>query len=149
MNRSTPQMRDFAESLIAHETEENKSSGTRSPADFLVWEKLRPHLSMLMGNVGVYSLVSRALAVSRCGVASLNSVQVKVDGSLEGLDELGVQSDPEQFAEGRLVLVTQLLGLLVAFIGEELTLRLVREAWPKLSLNDLDLKKREGNEETK
>ncbi len=149
MNRSTPQMRDFAERLIAHGTEENKSSGTRSPADFLVWEKLRPHLAMLMGNVGVYSLISRALAVSRCGVASLNAVQVKVDGSLEGLDELDVQSDPEQFAEGRLVLVTQLLGLLVAFIGEELTLRLVREAWPKLSLNDLDLKKREGNEKTK
>lgn len=82
-------------------------------------------------------------------MASLNAVQVKVDGSLEGLDELDVQSDPEQFAEGRLVLVTQLLGLLVAFIGEELTLRLVREAWPKLSLNDLDLKKREGNEKAK
>ena len=30
-----------------------------------------------------------------------------------------------------------LLGLLVVLIGEGLTLRLVREAWPKLSLNHL------------
>jgi hypothetical protein len=28
-----------------------------------------------------------------------------------------------------------LLGLLVAFIGEDLTLRLVREVWSKLSLD--------------
>jgi hypothetical protein len=33
------------------------------------------------------------------------------------------------------VLVAQLLGLLVTFIGEDLTLGLVREIWPKLSLD--------------
>jgi len=35
------------------------------------------------------------------------------------------------------LLVAQLLGLLVAFIGENLTLRLMRDVWPKLSLEDL------------
>jgi hypothetical protein len=39
-----------------------------------------------------------------------------------------------------------LLGLLVAFIGEDLTLRLVREVWPKLSLNNLDFGKGYKNE---
>jgi hypothetical protein len=31
-----------------------------------------------------------------------------------------------------------LLGLLVAFIGENLTVRLLREVWPKVPLDDLD-----------
>jgi len=39
-----------------------------------------------------------------------------------------------------------LLGLLVAFIGENLTIRLVREVWPKAPLNDLDLTQEGKNE---
>jgi hypothetical protein len=42
-------------------------------------------------------------------------------------------------SEGRVVLLAQLLGLLVAFIGESLTLRLVLEVWPKVPLEDLEL----------
>jgi len=38
-------------------------------------------------------------------------------------------------------LVSQLLSLLVAFIGANITLRMVREVWPKLSLNDLEFSK--------
>jgi len=60
---------------------------------------------------------------------------------LEGLEELQAQVDPEEMAEGSVVLVAQLLALLVAFIGENLTLQMVREVWPKLSLNDLDFDK--------
>ena len=60
---------------------------------------------------------------------------------MEGLEELQAQVDPEEMAEGSVVLVAQLLALLVAFIGENLTLQMVREVWPKLSLNDLDFDK--------
>ena len=149
MNRATPQMRDFAERLIAYETRENKSSGTKNPAAFPVCEKLRPHLATLMGNTGVRSLLSRALTVTREEVDSLRAVQVKADGSLEGSDELEVQADPEELAKGSVVLVAQLLGLLVAFIGENLTLRLVREVWPKLSLDDWDFGEGDKNDKRK
>jgi hypothetical protein len=66
-------------------------------------------------------------------------VQVKADGSLEHSGELEVQAEPEELAKGSVVLVAQLLGLLVAFIGETLTLRLMRDIWPKLSANIWDL----------
>jgi hypothetical protein len=59
------------------------------------------------------------------------------------LDKLGAQVDPEEIFEGCVVLLAQLLGLLAAFIGENLTLHLVREVWPKLSLKDLDFGKRD------
>ena len=142
-------MRDCAERLIAYETRENKSSETKTPAAFHVGEKLRPHLTTLLGNVGFRALLSRALALANTDVPWLRAVHVKADGSLEGLDELEAQVDPDEIFEGCLVLLAQLLGLLVAFIGENLMLRLVREVWPKLSLNDLDVCKEDKNEKAK
>ena len=141
MSQVTPQMRDFAERLISYETTKNKSSETKTSAAFLVGEKLRPQLAALMGNVGFRALLSRALALSNAEIPWLRAVHVKADGSFEGLDELGAQVDPDGISEGRVVLLAQLLGLLVTFIGEELTLRLVREVWPKLSPNNLDFGK--------
>jgi hypothetical protein len=60
---------------------------------------------------------------------------------LGGLEQLPAQLGLEEFFEGRVVLLAQLLGLLVAFIGENLTLRLVREVWPKVPLKDIELTK--------
>ena len=137
MSRATPKMRNFAEHLIAYETKENNSSATKRPAAFLVCEKSRSHLATFMGNTGFRALLARALALANAEVAWLRAVHVKSDGSLEGLDELAAQVDPKEMAEGSVVLVAQLLGLLVAFIGENLTVRLVREVWPKLSFSDL------------
>ncbi len=141
MSRATPQMRGLSQCLIAYETRENKSSETRTPAACLVSEKLRPHLATLMGSVGFRALLARALALTHPEAAWLRAVHVKADGSLEGLDELEAQIHPDEIFEGCVVLLAQLLGLLAAFIGENLTLRMVREVWPKLSLNDLDFGK--------
>jgi hypothetical protein len=128
-------MRDLAERLVAYETKANKSSKTKTLAAFLVGEKLRPDLAALMGSVGFRALLSRALALANAEVPWLRAVHVKADGSFEGLAELEAQVDPEEIFEGGIVLLAQLLGLLVAFIGEDLTLRLVREVWSKLSLD--------------
>ena len=142
-------MRDFAERLIAHETRGNKSSGTKTSAAFLVCEKLRPQLANLMGNTGFHALVSRALALATTEAPWLRAMQVKSDGSLEMSGELEANVDPERIAEGGVVLTAHLLGLLATFIGEDLTLQLVREVGPKLLLNDLDLGKRDKNEKAK
>ena len=149
MSRATPKMRDFAERLIAYETTKNKSSETKIRAAFLVGEKLRPQLAALMGNVGFCALISRALALTSAEVPWLRALHVNADSSFQGLDEFGAQVDPDEIFKGRVVLLAQLLGLLVAFIGEKLTLRLVREVWPKLSLNDVDLGTRDKNEKAK
>lgn len=149
MSRATPKMRDFAKRLIAHETWGNNSSETKASVAFLVDEKLRPHLATFMGNVGFRALLSRALALASAEVPWLRAVHVRADGSLEGLHELEAQVDPEEIAEGRVILLAQFLGLLMAFVGENLTLRLLREIWPKLSLNGLDLGAGDKNEKAK
>jgi hypothetical protein len=113
----------------------------KTPAAFDVCEKLRPYLATLMGNTGFDALLSRALAVANADDARLRPVHVKEDGSLGGFDGPEGPMDPETMAEASVVLVSHLLGLLVAFIGESLTVRMVRELWPKLPLADLHFDK--------
>ena len=149
MSRVTPLMRDFARCLIAYETLENKSSRTATPTGFPVCEKLRLHLATFMGKNGFHTLLSRSLALSTAEVPWLCAVRAKADDSLKGVEELHAQLDPEEFSEGEVVLLAQLLGLLVAFIGEKLTVRLVREVWPKVPLDDLDFNKGNKNEKAK
>src|SRR3954454_9639450 len=133
MNRATPQMRDCAERLIDHET---RASETRAPAACRVGEKLRSPLATLMGNTGFHALLSRALALAQAEVPWLQAVHVKADGSFGGLDELEARVHSDEIFPGCVVLLAQLLDLLVVLIGENLTLRLVGEIWPKLSLID-------------
>jgi hypothetical protein len=64
-------------------------------------------------------------------------VEVNADGALEGWDKPEAQVASQELTECGILFVAQLLGLLVAFIGESLTVRLVRDAWPKLALEDL------------
>jgi hypothetical protein len=92
-----------------------------------------------MGDVGFRALLSHALALAAAEVPWLRAVHVKADSSFDGLDAPEAQLDLEEIAEGRVVLLAELFGLLVAFIGEALTLRLVGDVWPELTFNDSDL----------
>jgi hypothetical protein len=102
----------------------------------------------LMGNAGFRALLSRALALANEEVRWLRAMHVKADGALEGLNELHTQVDPVEYIEGKVVLLAQLLGLLVALIGPGLTSSLVGEIWPKIPLRDLDFVTGETNEQT-
>jgi hypothetical protein len=55
--------------------------------------------------------------------------------------ELGAQHNSGELLEGGVVLVAQLLGLLVAFIGKDLTMGFVLEVWPEVPLDNLELDK--------
>ena len=116
---------------------------------FPVCAKLRPHLVTLVGNSGYRALLSRALALAKADIAWLRTIHVKADGSMEVPADLGAKVDSAEILEGRVVLLAQLLGLLVAFIGENLTVRLVSEIWPKVPLGDLDSGGGGKNEKTK
>ncbi len=139
MSRATPQLRRFAERLIAFDARGKESSGAKGLAVLPVCETLRPHLATLMGTAGVRSLLSRALAVTRDEEDCLNAVAIDTDSCLQVVNATDVQAGPEQFAGAGVVLLAQLLGMLVAFIGAKLTLQLVREAWPTLKIDASDL----------
>jgi hypothetical protein len=142
-------MRNFAKCLISHESLGNKSSEEKTQVNFQIFKKLSPHLATLMGTGGFRALLSRALVLAGAEVRWLRALHVKSDGSLDGMEELRVQLDPDEFLEGRIVLLAQLLGLLSAFVGENLTLRLIGEIWPKAPLGDLSFANGEKNEKEK
>lgn len=135
MSRVAPQLWKVSERLLTYETRENLTQATRTPATFLVCEKLRPPLASLMGHTGFRTLLSRALALTNIEASWPNTVQVKADGTLAGWDKLEGQIPRKDFAEASVVLIARLFGLLVAFIGEELTFRLLREIWPEVTLS--------------
>ncbi|MGD0814972.1 MAG: hypothetical protein ABSA83_15310 [Verrucomicrobiota bacterium] len=142
-------MKNFAKRLIAHEARGYKSDQTKAAAAFRVCEKLHRPLAALMGNGGFRTLLSRSLVLATMEVPWLGAVRVKGDGSLEGTEDVPSQSGPDKGLEGGVVLLAQLLGLLMALIGEVLTLRLVGELYPKAWVNVLDLVNGDKNEKTK
>ena len=137
MNRATPKLRDFAERLISIGVIETKSSASKPPAVFTVIEKLRPCLAQVVGHLGFTAVLSRALVIAKADLSWLRAVHVKPDGSLEGLDELEAKVDPQEIAEGRVILLAEFVSLLVELIGERIVLQLVHQAMPQVSKDDL------------
>ena len=95
-----------------------------------------------MGVAGFRELLSCALPRATLEIPWLAAVQVNDDGSLAAPAELKVKHKPDELSAGGVILVAQLLSLLVAFIGEGLTVHLVREIWPHVPLDDLDPNRR-------
>jgi hypothetical protein len=91
--------------------------------------RLQQSLARLVGEAGLRSLMSRALTLAQAEAPALVAVRVQPDGSFDG-------PGPAQDDEARVIVVAKLLGLLQTFIGASLTLQLVRDAWPELSVNE-------------
>jgi hypothetical protein len=127
---ASPKVKNIAQQLIAYEAIGKHPSATSGPAVFEVCEKLRRPLSTLAGTAGFRSLLVRALTLARREVSVLDAVLVRDDGSLDGptIDAAG---------PGGALLIAQLLGLLMTFIGEALTMSLLHEIWPELLAADL------------
>ena len=109
---------------------------TNGRAAFRVCEKLRPPLSKLTGAAGFHALLSRALSLARQEAAWLSGLEITPQGSLTFRPEVEALMAKDDVAEGGAALVAELLGLLITLIGEALTLRLLRDVWPKAALGD-------------
>jgi len=149
MSRASLKMRHFAKRLSVFERRAGTASETKVPPAFEVCEKLRAHLGTFMGSKGFCELLACALPRARAEIPWLGAVHVKADGALEGLEELSAKHNPDELFEGGVVLVAQLLGLLVAFIGQGLTLRFLREIWPEVPLDGWAFSGGDNNENTK
>ena len=135
---SAPGMRDLAHRLLTHEAAGGKTSEPMGSPAMRVYEKLRQSLGEFVGVAGFQSLAFRALTQAKSEAPGLWAVQVGEDGSLQGLGEFESQIDidKELTGEGGVILIARLLGLLRIFLGEALTLSLVRNAWPGEALDD-------------
>lgn len=140
-------MRAIAKRLFSYEADENKLSGTGVVRTFVVCEKLSHPLIALCGINGFRTLLSRALALAGNGVGWLRAVHIKADASLETPPEMA-KLNQQQIQDGEIALAAELLGLLATFIGEPLTLSLVREVWPRALISDTAFNKKDSTRET-
>lgn len=136
MRRTTPRMRAFAQRLIACERAGEKASAKSVPTALVICTKLQPDLASLMGDSGFRAVMSRALTLAKLESPELNQLRITTNDDRADLYEYEPGLTPDDVADGGVVLLAQLLGLLGTFIGESLTERIVRGVWPKLPLSD-------------
>ena len=131
-------MRDLARCLLTYEANVGKTSEPVESATLRVYEKLRQSLGEFVGVAGFQSLASRALTLARPEAPSLSAARVAADGSLQGLGEIETQVDMDKDRDGErgIILIARLLGLLRIFLGEALTLSLLRNSWPGEAFDD-------------
>jgi hypothetical protein len=135
---SLPEMRDLAQQLLSYEAGAGNTSEPVESTTLRVYQKLRQSLVELAGTAGFHSLASRALTLARSEVPSLSAVQVGADGNLEGMSaiEPSIKVEQDRVHEGGVILISRLLGLLLIFLGEALTLSLLRVQWPSTVFDD-------------
>ncbi len=137
---SPKQTRDLASSLVAREAETGTTSLHAEPATLRVYDRLRRQFSAPVGADAFQVLASRALALAKSESRRLSAVQITVDGGLRGLGEIESRAATDEDGEAGVLLIAQLLGLFVSFLGEATTLRLIE---------DLRLKVEAGTESAK
>ena len=127
-------MRDLARRLLAASQTAADQPVHEAAA---VSEMLRIPLTRFAGAEGFASLLRRALVLASAEVPSLQSIRISAGGRLEGFKQIAADTGAgARGTEAAASIAAHLLGLLVTFIGEPLTLRLVREAWPDTSLDE-------------
>ncbi|HEX9982430.1 MAG TPA: hypothetical protein VGF69_04130 [Thermoanaerobaculia bacterium] len=96
-------------------------------------------LETMMGTAGLQALIERALQLTARDYPWLTAVTPGPGGdcALTGLSEATGALDVNDAAEGAAALLATIVWLLISFIGEDLTSRLVRNAWPEVSFSRL------------
>ena len=115
-------VREVAQKLVS---EQGRRTGNGN--SLLLNEQLRSSLVRFAGMDGFASLLRRAIVLSSTTIPALRHAKVGTAGQLEGLDRTFTE-DRVLSREASIVVTSQLLELLVSFIGESLTRRLVEDA---------------------
>jgi hypothetical protein len=80
-----------------------------------------------VGVDGFQALASRALALAKSESPRLGAVQLTANGGLRGLGEVESQTNTDEDGDVGTILIAQLLGLFLTFLGEATTLRLIED----------------------
>ena len=130
----TSDLRDLAWRLLAHEVHGRREGDAWVEAADGACQRLHDHLARLIGPAGVLALLGRAMALERTESPFLSTVRVEANGRLSGLREAIQEEEDSRVSAGLAAVLANFLWLLVTFVGEDLTLRLVSQVWPDAPL---------------
>ena len=131
-------LRDLARQLLTATQAAASSEHDNSVLD--VTDQLRVTVTRFAGADSFTSLLRRSLVLASVELPTLSGVAIGADGRLRGLDDIidvraSGQRNSSTVDEAALAITTHLLRLLVTFIGLPFTVRLVRDAWPAMTLD--------------
>jgi hypothetical protein len=138
----------LARRLLDFEAVAGTTSARAESAGLRVYEKLRRRLCAVAGVAGFRSLAAGALNLALREAPDLGAVQVTADGYLKGVVEFTPQDD-RQAGEVEVILIARLLDMLITFIGEALTLRIVQDEWPDATSHIADTGREDTHEQTR
>jgi hypothetical protein len=128
-----PETNDLARSLLAYEA----AGSTQAPTQSLVvrvCEKLREPFCALAGVAGYRSILARALTLARAEAPSLGALQITEGGNLRSSGDSASQSDQHHASEGEVLLTAHLIGLFLSLLGAAVTLQLLQDVFPNLTV---------------
>ena len=130
MGRTSTGQVERAKRLLAHEGNSGSSSAECAAAAWRLYEKLNARLAPLLGSAGVQALFVRSAKLAQAEVGSLAEVATP-----EGMNKLGAvlqALDPAEATEVAATLFGTFFELMTTFIGERLTVLVLRSAWPAI-----------------
>jgi len=125
MRPPSPKAKELAQRLIEREVSLEAASLPR------IFEKLRTVLTSPLGKSGFEVLLFRSFALAKIEVLWLGKVPTKAEGTLGRLREAALLQSPQELTRGCFELLTQFMGLLITFIGEDLAVQIIQDTWGK------------------
>jgi len=124
--------RDLARWLLEEELSGRQGPDALVEAAERACQKLSGRVATLVTTTGYRALFARALFLTRAEFPFLSAVQVGAipENCFDGLRD-GVSSvTGAELRDGLAAVLAGIMGLLATFIGDDLTVRLVRDVWP-------------------
>ena len=118
--------------MLAREAGTGADAAAIAAAARRLCERFAEQLTPLIGDAGVAAICTRSLHLTQRNVRGLTPVRASAPGDAPfALLQLSLeQQEPAAATEVAVAVLATASELLVSFIGESLTTRLLREAWP-------------------
>jgi hypothetical protein len=132
MEEVSPVAQELARRLLAHEAGARQRPEELAAAIERIHRRLCQTLAQLIGPAGFNALFARALHLAQATSPALVRVTAdeQVAIGLQGAREFAIAHDSFTVQTGFVSILAHFIGLLIRFVGEELTVHLIREAWP-------------------
>jgi hypothetical protein len=137
MTRPSAAQLERAKLLLAAEGDSGAGAAACAAAAGRVYDKLAAQLAPLLGLAGVEALFVRSSKLARAELAVLADLVPAIEGSTERAAGLRAHLrglEPSAAGEAAVVLFGSFLDLVITFIGDRLTIQILRGAWPAIDL---------------
>jgi hypothetical protein len=132
--RDDPRWAGLARRLIGHEAGARTDPASTAAALERACQRLKDRLVPLIGPDGFRIMLANAVDVTRADHPFLQAIDSRADlnGCFHELSEAMRGCTGEAALAGAVRVLSAFLGLLGSFVGDALTERLVRGAWPDI-----------------